>query len=491
MQKNKMIKSDVILIRSSQCGRNHEDRFVFFHQPLSLCYLASNLEIQGFSAAIYDFEFEPLNKQEIIDSIRDADPLVIGFTCFTNTISNANRIALFIKDKFPHIITAVGGWHPSALPKRTLQEFKGFDVAVMGEGEEVFSALVKRIKLKEDYSRLDGISYRKGEEVVQNNAAELIEDLDKLPLPARHLLNWNMYDRLQPFRELSLKGKRLTSIITSRGCPGKCIFCAVDIVHKNRVRYRSPDSVLSEVEECMSKYNISHFDILDDTFTSDRKRLDLILRGFKILNVRSWSCQTRVDFVDRDMIFNMVKAGCREIFFGIESGSQRVLDLLKKNITLKQVRDAVKWSREANLEFVKLSFMVGGHPDEKREDVIMTKALLKELNPDRAYVGILVPYPGTEVYKEMNARGLILTKDWEKFSMYGTFPAWRTKHFSSKDLVDMQRDMLWGYYLRPSYILQRLVKINTKGKVVWWLNVMMMGIRLLISSYKQENAQKR
>jgi len=485
------MKYDTILIRPSRRDYQHKDRFIFFHQPLNLCYLASNLENQGFSVAIYDLEFELLNSQGIIERISKAAPLVIGFTCLTNTISNANKIALLIKNKFPDILMVAGGWHPSALPKRTLQEFKGFDMAIMGEGEDVFSSLVKHVRLKKNYRHLDGISYRDGDNIIQNDSAGLIEDLDKLPFPARHLLNWNMYDRLQPSRELSLKGRRLTSIITSRGCPGQCTFCAVHVVHKNKTRFRSADSVLAEVEECLSRYNISHIDILDDTFTTDTGRLQLILQGFLRLKLKSWSCQTRVDFVDKAILLKMVEAGCREVFFGIESGSQRVLDLLKKNITLKQIRDAVKWAREANVEFIKLSFIVGGHPDEKIEDVLMTKALLKELNPDRAYVGVLVPYPGTEVYKEMKDSGLIFSEDWDKFSMYGTFPVWRTKHFSPRDLVDIQRNILWGYYLRPSYILQRLVKINTKEKVIWWLSVIMMGARLLISSYRQKTSKKR
>ena len=392
------MKKDIVLIRPFRY--QYTSSFISTQEPINLCYLAAYLERKGFNVAIWDLEKRVISDNEFIKLLESASPYLVGFSCYTPTISSANTLASLVKTWSTQTTTVVGGPHASALPTETLQEFKGFDAVVIGEGEETLLAMAKRISSGSNCRDLDGIAIRDGDNVLQNPLRPLIKDIDALPYPARHHLSWDLYKNAQPTRGFFTNNKRITSIYTSRGCPGKCIFCASTVGFGRRVRFRSVDSVLGEVEECLNKYNVGHFVIQDDTFNVKPKRLSQILEGFKKLGVKSWSCDARADLVTRDMIFEMVDAGCKKISFGVESGSPRIQKLNKKSISTEHALNAVRWSKDAKLEYVETNFIIGSHPDETLEDLIMTQKLIKQLNPDILFLSVIVPYPGTEIYKE-------------------------------------------------------------------------------------------
>lgn len=473
------MKKDIVLVRPARYG--YRSGFISAQEPINLCYLAAYLERAGFDVEIWDLEQQEASLDEFISRLKDVAPALVGFSCYTPNISAANKFACLLKSFFPKIITVVGGPHSTALPKETLKEFKGFDIVVMGEGEETLLSLAKCVTLGNDYRSINGISFREESEIIQNYPAPLIKDIDSLPHPARNLLNWSLYRNMQHTRGIVSGDKKITSIYTSRGCPGRCIFCAVNLNYSGAIRLRSADSILSEVEECLNKYNIGHFIIQDDTFNLQPNRLYTILNGFKKLGIESWSCDARVDLVTREMLFSMADSGCRKISFGVESGSPRILALIKKGITIDQAKNAVRWSREAGIECVELTFIIGSHPDETVEDVRLTRGLLKDLKPDIVFVSVVVPYPGTEIYNIMKSKGLIYNEDWENFLMFSSsVPVWRTEHFTSEDLVNIQRKILKEFYLRPAYIFKKLLKLKTKSELSYWVHA---GVDLFRSRF--------
>jgi len=484
-KKMKTMNKDIILIRPFRFAYISE--FISTQEPISLCYLAAYLEKSGFVVDIWDLEKNAISDDELVSRLNQAEPFLVGFSCYTPSVSSANYLAQIIKRYASKITTVVGGPHTSALPKETLDEFPGFDIVVIGEGEATLLELAKKLKSGKDFTALEGIAFRDGNNIVQNKLRPLIHDIDTIPQPARHLLDWKLYKNTQPTRGFSTHDKKITSIYTSRGCPGKCIFCAANIGSGKRVRFRSVNSVLDEVEQCLSKYGIDHFVIQDDTFNLKPDRLSLILKGFKELGVNSWSCDARVDFVTKEILDEMVQAGCKKISFGVESGSPKIQKLNKKGITNDHVINAVNWARAAGLKCVETNFIIGSHPDETREDLMMSQALIKKINPDILFLSVIVPYPGTELFDIMNARGLIFSRDWNDYVFFGSVPKWRTNHFSPHDLVALQKKILRNYYLRPGYIIHNLIKISNLSDLKYWINSGFDFVRYNLKSISKKN----
>jgi radical SAM superfamily enzyme YgiQ (UPF0313 family) len=222
------------------------------------------------------------------------------------------------------------------------------------------------------------------------------------------------------------------------------------------------------MKECMDKYDINHFCIHDDTFSLKESRVAEICTKLKNLRV-SWDCDTRVDTITEKMIKMMAKSGCKRIAFGVESGSPRILKLIKKNVTLEQVKNAFKWTRENGIMSCAY-FIIGSHPEENMDDVEMTKKLMKELDADIVNIAIGVPYPGTELFDDMKRRGFLKNLKWDNYMHYNAEPVWRTEHFSPKELVDIQKSLIRSYYLRPTYIISRLLKMRSGKELGYWIS---------------------
>jgi len=389
--------------------------------------------------------------------LKRVKPYLIGFGCTTPSINNANKLADIAKNILPNVLTIVGGAHVTAIPKKTLEEFPSFDFGCIGEGEETFLEVCKRVKKNESIKGTKGLVHRYLDKILIEQKRPLIKDLDKIPFPARDLVDISRYKIAYVSRGISRKFMNIMEIITSRGCPYNCIFCAnPDYLHE--VRFRSVENIRDEVMECIKKYKTKHITINDSNFTI-HPQINEICKVFKDLNI-TWDCLTRINLVTEEMIDTMVKSGCIRICFGVESGSPRILKLSKKNITLDQIKKVFKWAHKSKLDMIFAAFMIGSHPNENMDDIKMTIKLINEIKPHIWSLTIMVPYPGTEIYNMMKDKGYIKTKNWDDYEIYMDAPKWRTDFFTGEELLKVQKWAVKKTYMHPRHLLQLISRIK-------------------------------
>lgn len=453
----------IALIRPAKIQGSLEKSMV--QHPINLCWMAAVLRERGHEVRIWDFEVEKYSPNRLRELAIDFGPKIVGVTSMTTNIYTVARIAGNVKIADPNILTVIGGPHASALPERTLWEFPVFDLAVFGEGENTLLEIADRVEKGRGFDGVAGVAYRSCGHVCVEAPRPHIKDLDSLPTPARDLLNLGLYKGVStPGLDATLHNG--TVLFTSRGCYHKCAFCAAHVTHGKAVRFRSADHVLEEVDECVEKYGYNHFTIEDDTFTFERDRLEKLCEGFAKRGL-TWDCDTRVDSVDREMLMMMSKSGCRKAAFGVESGSERILRLIGKGITIDQVRDAFRWANEAGL-ITTAFFMIGAHPSETPDEVEMSFQLMKEIKTDLMALAIAVPHPGTELYAIMREKGYLFSEHWEKFNHIHSLPCWRTEHFSPEDLARLQISIYRRFFFRPYFIWKTLQKAMSWAAIKYY-----------------------
>jgi radical SAM superfamily enzyme YgiQ (UPF0313 family) len=296
----------------------------------------------------------------------------------------------------------VGGWHPSYLPESML-EHPAIDYVVMGEGERAIVELAKSITKGEDDSaiaKISGLAYRRGEKITKN-APTFISDLDQVPFPARHLLPMHLYSREMEY--LSVKPVDTMNVI--RGCPYNCAFCETKKLWGSKCRAFSPSRVVEELNHLVSDYGTKGIYFVGDNFTIHKKRTIELCREIRKSKLDlEWVCDTRVDLISRELLKEMKVAGCRTIWFGVESGSSRILKKINKQISLQQALDAFKLCREEEIRTAS-SFMLG-LPGETVKDMEASFKFARKLDPDWVRFNIFVGYPGSDLYDEIMAKGL-------------------------------------------------------------------------------------
>ena len=460
------MKNRILLIRPPTVTKGMS--FIATQFPLNLASVAASLLAKGYDVSIWDFDVERFDENEFAKRIKELSPFMVGISCYTPTVISGSRIAGLVKRYLPEALTVVGGPHVSALPEETLIEFREFDAGVIGEGEEISVELADKLFNTGSAEGVKGTVYRKDGRPIITGNREPISDLDALPFPARHLLNRELY-KGQSHRGFSRSFLNITEIMTSRGCPNRCIFCASDVVMKGAVRFRGGSSVKSEISECVERYGFNHFTVSDDTFTLKEDRLYDICEEFARRKV-AWNCNARVWPISRKMLSAMALSGCTGITFGVESGSPRILKLIKKNVSPEQIEDAFRLSKEAGIKLVEADIIIGSHPSETRHDIAMTKRLLDRISPDIVMISIIVPYPGTEIYDIMKRKGLLfLDKRWDDFVLFGKKPSWKTDNFSPEELMKLQKKMLSSFYFNPLYIVKTIRKISSLKELGYWL----------------------
>lgn len=371
--------------------------------PLGICYVAAACEKAGAEVRIFDYIVRQYSKAKLEEDMKLFKPDVIGTTAVTMNYKKAAEIIQTAKAINPSVITMFGGPHVSFDINNTLNNYPEVDIVLKGEAEETLQELVPLLHDKNAWHSINGIAFRSKNEIVLTDPRPLIEDLDILPMPSRHLLPMSRYQALGfP-----------VSIITSRGCPNKCIFCLGRKMVGFKVRHRSTNLVVNEIEEILS-YGFEIINIADDLFTANKKRVREFCDELKKRNLKfKWSVFARVNTVDSETLKIMKGAGCHSISFGIESGNPEMLKRVRKNITLEQARNAVKACKEVGIG-AHASFMAG-LPGETMESLDNSETFSKELDIEYGY-HFLAPFPGTTIRDKNDEFDLeILTDDWDLY----------------------------------------------------------------------------
>jgi len=461
-----------ILLILPPMSRTVDKDYVSTQMPVNLAYIASSLEKAGANVKIIDFTVESFSEQKLISLLQQFNPAIVGFTSMTSSIYMVTDLAKIVKTYNKDILTLLGGVHISAMPQQTLEENPYIDVGVIGEGEETAIEIYNLKKTGKSIEGIKGTAYREEKKIIVTPRRELIKDLNSIPFPARHLLDLEKYQKSHVSRGFSRKHLRIMEIITSRGCPNSCIFCAGHINYGCSLRFRSYKNITDEVDYLIDKYNINHISIEDDTFTINKTLLKNLCDYFRRKKL-TWNCNARVNTIDLEILKLMKQSGCKKISFGVESGSPRILKLIKKNISLDQVRNAFKSAKKEGIRYIEGTFMLGSHPDEKLEDIEMTKKLIFELMPDFISLSLICPFPGTEVYNIMKKNNLLdKDLDWSKFTFINNKPPFmKLNHLTAEQLIKIQKNTLKKYYSSPKYILGQVTKIRTLGELLYFINL--------------------
>lgn len=430
--------------------------------PLNLGYLAAYLRSRKpeVDITILDCEGLRLSYDKIEGEISHLKPDIVGITAPTPAFAQVLEISQRIRKLSPDIKIVVGGPHPSAFPEKTALE-STIDFVVYGEGEVTFTELVDAVDHNKNLESIAGLAFRNGNGNVKlTNPRPLIDNLDRIPFPARDLLPLDIYFP-PPTRRISNKEKA-GNMITSRGCPYKCTYCMVRQIWTQKVRFRSPKNTVDEIEECLKKYGIGEFNFHDDLFTCNRKRTIEICQEIqrRKLDV-AWVCVSRVDYMWEDMLIEMRKAGCGKVVFGFESGSQKILDSIKKQTTVERAKEAVKLVKKVGIKTAG-NFMFG-NIGETEETIRQSIDLAKELNTDTIAFFIATPYPGTEFYDKAIQMGLMRNDyEWKDFAILSkNKPVIELPGLSCDDLIYWQKRAYREYYIRLRYILEKLFGIRS------------------------------
>ena len=409
--------------------------------PLGIAYMAAVLEENEINVSIIDASALEMTWEDLEAELHKNSPDVVAITALTPTISQALKSAQITRKTCPDAVIVMGGYHPTFNYQEVLEN-DSVDVVVRGEGEYTMLDLVKTLENDGDLAEVNGIAFKDTVTPVRPP----ITDLDNLPFPARHLLPMDHY-------KLFNMKTNMSTMITTRGCPMQCSFCASAALHGPKLRLRSPKNVVDEMEHLINDHNVETIAFMDDTFTLRRKRVLEICEEIKKRDLDVfWGCTARVDTLSGDVIKKMREAGCIAMFMGVESADQQVLDEVNKNTSIARIRSAFELSKKEKMRTI--ASVVLGMPGDTKESIKRTVKFVKELNPSYAVFSLATPYPGTRFYQQTLEKNLIKVKDWSKYTLIS--PILETMECSLEELKKMQNTAFRKFYLRPGYIFRQM-----------------------------------
>jgi len=432
--------------------KHRSDKFLQY--PIFLAYSAAQLKASGHSVAYIDSVIQDLDMDQTLVQARRAKPEVIFMETTTPSIEADYANLTELKDATGASII-VGGPHATHFHKEVLKECPAIDVVVRHEFDTKIAGIISNL---DNLNKIGGITYRSGMGIKDNGDGELEQDLDKIPLPGRDIIPWHWYQEAwftrQPFMNM----------MTSRGCPYHCTFCLwPQSMYGHKQRFRSLDNVFREIHHLINSYGLKEVNIDDGTFTTKRERVIEFCRRLRREKVRLiWTCNGRVDHLDDEVLAEMKKSGCRMIRLGVESGSQDVLDKIKKRLTLKQIEDGFKLVKKHGIQA--LGGFMFGFPFDSRKTVEETIALAKKLSPDQVQFSINMCYPGTSLYEYAKKNNLLLAKSFQEFDMtHG--PVVQTLDMEREELKHILARAYREFYFRPKFVLQTLYHLKDTDEI--------------------------
>lgn len=421
---------------------------------LGIAYIAAVAEKEGHQVSIIDAEVKNLSDEEVVAQVSSLDLEVVGFQTFYNTIPACFRLAEKIKAVNKNVIVIFGGIQSTLFPDVSLENIS-VDYVVVGEGEVIFRNMLRHLDSRDELRKVNGIAYRDAGTVVTTPRESNIMDLDTLPMPARHLFFMDLYQS-----SANLRGKRNLHIMSSRGCPFSCAFCESHKTFGKTNRFHSTSRIIEELIALRDNYGADAIQFYDESFTLNKERIYDLCSAIKKEKINlPWSCFTRVNLIDIELLRVMKLAGCYQIFFGVESGVPRLLKLIDKKHTVEQIRKAFQITNKVKIQTT--ASFIFGLPTETREEAWQSVQFAKKIKPTFVNFLLFCPFPGTDIYDLSVKSGEIMEKDISKWSNFNEnqvvyLPHGRTK----EDVLSSVKNAYKEFYLRPQYYLSVLPLFN-------------------------------
>jgi len=403
--------------------------------PMGLLYLAAVLEENNYQVKVIDADALRLSWDDLKNRLKEENSDLVGITSTSLSWPAMTETAKVCKEVFPNSKVVVGGFGVTLEPERALNDSQEIDFVCLGEGEKTIIDLVKALESDLPIREVRGLVLRTSEGIIRTEKQEVIMDLDTIPAPAYHLLEPGF--EKYPGVHGDYKGIKPPSIVmfASRGCPHRCIFCSLG---SKVVRFRSPQKIVDEIEFYKNKFGVKSILIYDDEFIGmslqQNKWIleicdEIIRRGHDDLGyLVEGRCS---QFVDLNVLQKMKRAGIKWVWWGVESGSQKVLDSIKKDITVENVKRTFSLTKQAGLK--SLMFIMVGFPEEQEEDIKKTADLLADVKPDKCRIHIVTPMPGSELFRILDEEKLIDEYDFLKYDMRAK-AVHHTKYFSREGI---------------------------------------------------------
>ena len=451
-------------------------------EPLGLAYIAAAARKDGHDVEILDAPVQNFTPEMIAQKAKDDKFDLVGITGLTPAFGRVKATMEALKIISPDTITVIGGPHSSILPEETMKQLDA-DFIVIGEGENTIRELLTTIESKGDFHNVKGICFKENGIIIKTPSRPFEKDIDNLPLPARDLL---------PMEKYFLTATRTNrsgfcgTVIVSRGCPFNCSFCSHTF--GRTFRHHSPARIISEIEELITQYKATQINLEADTLTIDKKFLSALCDSLIENNIHKkvkWTCESRADTIDEDILKKMKAAGCWQISLGVESGVDRLLNVLNKGETTEQILRASQLIKKSGISI--RGFFMLGIPTETKEDSLETIEFAKKIDPDWAQFTLTIPYPGTPMYDKLKQNGEIKSFNWDD---YRTWAGWKESDLpyipegrTKEELRHLQKYAMRSFYLRPKIFLRFLKKINSWNFFVKSL----LGLLMLLKIKRSNN----
>jgi len=441
------------------------------YPSLGLLMIGAVLREMKQTVKFIDIDAQNYDDYRLIAEIKNYNPALVCLTCVTPTFNAASRVAGLVK-KHSSALVVFGGVHATIAPEECFKN-TDIDFLAIGEGELTIKELAGRLETgTKDFSGIKGLWSRNGQAIIKGEARPLIENLDELPWPA-----WDLVENLNNYQTPDALRRPVMSIMTTRGCPFGCTFCCSKQIFGRRYRVRSKDSLIKEIKYYIEKFGVKELHIMDDVFTLSKERTIEICRAIqaeKFDLTFSFANGIRVDSVDDEVMQILKDTGFQDLGFGVETGDEKILESIKKSTTKDSMRRAFKLAKKFG--FNTWGFFMFGLPGETQITIKKTIDFAIELDPDFAKFLILKPFPGSEVFNDLNSRGCIKDFNYDNYGVY-TAPIHELPNLSAQAMLKWQRWAYLRFYLRPRKIIQHLLKIKSWSQ----LKANLMMVRFLIN----------
>lgn len=427
--------------------KHRSDKYLQY--PIFLAYSAAQLKASGHKVAYIDSVIQDLDMPATLTEAGKMAPDAIFMETTTPSIEADYQSLTALKDVTGAMII-VGGPHATYFHTRVLQECPSIDVVIRHEFDTKIAAVVSNLS---NLKRIEGITYRDGDQITDNGDGQVQADLDRIPFPDRETIPWQWY------LEAWYSRRPFMNMMTARGCPYHCAFCLwPQSMYGHKQRFRSVENVIAELKMLIERYGLREVNIDDGTFTTNKKRVVEFCKRLQSEKLDLvWTCNGRVDNIDDEMLKAMKAAGCKMIRLGVESGSQEVLDRIKKGLTLRQIEEGVRRVKKHGIQA--LGGFMFGFPYDSRASVEATIQFAKKLSPDQVQFSINMCYPGTSLYEYAQENDLLLAGSFKEFDMT-CGPVVKTLDMSRAELQHILARAYREFYFRPRFILQTLLNLR-------------------------------